>query len=92
MDTSQFVEVTIYGEKYKLVSTYKDKEKILKIAALVNDRMESLSKRFPAYSNSKIAILTSLNLADELFKLHQDQEKIKSKTDSLLQFLDSADK
>ena len=87
MESPQYVEVTIFGEKYKLVSTYKDHERILKIARLVDDRMESLSRRFPSYSKAKIAILTSLNLADELFKVHADKDKIGEKVESLLQFV-----
>ncbi len=88
MDSPQVLEVTIFGEKYKLISTYKDQERILKIAHLVDDRMESLAQRFPKYPKAKIAILTSLNLADELFRLHGDQEKTNDKVDSILSFLD----
>lgn len=89
MDLSQYVEVTIFGEKYKLVSSYKDQERILKIASLVDERMESLSRRFPNYSKAKIAILTSLNLADELFKQHSDQEKSTEKVESLIKFIEA---
>lgn len=89
MDLSQYVEVTIFGEKYKLVSNYKDQERIIKIAKLVDDRMESLSRRFPNYSKAKIAILTSLNLADELFKQHSDQEKSTEKIDTIIKFIEA---
>ncbi len=88
MNDDQFVEVIIFGERYKLVSTYKDQERILRIASLVNERMESLSKRFPSYTKAKIAILTSLNLADELFKLHAEQDQTNEKLNSLLSIMD----
>lgn len=87
MDHSQYTEVNIFGEKYKLISTYKDHERILKVAGLVDERMDSLSKRFPNYSKAKIAILTSLNLADELFRVYSDQDKVSLKIDQLLNII-----
>ena len=90
METPGYVEVTIFGEKYKLISTYKDQERISKIANLVDDRMENLSKRFPSYSKAKIAILTSLNMADELFKLYSDQDKIKDKVKNMIQLIEKS--
>lgn len=90
MNNPQYIEVTIFGEKYKLISSYKDQERILKITTLVDDRMESLAKRFPAYSKAKIAILTSLNLADELFKLHSEQDKTKERINNLLHLIEQS--
>lgn len=89
MDSPQYVEVTIFDEQYKLVSSYKDQERIIKIAKLVNERMNSLARRFPNYSKAKIAILTSLNLADELFKQHSDQEKSMEKIEAMIKFIEA---
>ncbi len=90
MDSSKYTEVTIFGEQYKLISTYKDQERIQKVANLVDERMESLSKRFPSYSKAKIAILTSLNLADELFRNYADQNKVNERMDKLLKIVDNS--
>ncbi len=90
MDNPRYAEVTIFGEKYKLVSTYKDKERTFKVSKLVDDKMEGLSARFPDYSKTKIAILTSLNLADELFRAYSEYDKLKERIDRLIDIVDKS--
>ena len=77
MEENRFIETTIFGEKYKLLSTIENQGKLLKIIAFVNEKIESLHEKFPKYSKEKIAILTSLNLADELFNQTRAQETAK---------------
>ena len=61
------VTVTIHGANYIMVGEKTDKE-ILTIANYVNSEMDKLKDRAPNHGSLHVSILTSLNLADLLFK------------------------
>ena len=88
MEDSPFIEVKIFGEKYKLLSNYQDREDLLKVAHLVDEKMENLYRRFPKYSKKKLAILASLNLADELFRMYKDREIAFQKINNMLKLIE----
>lgn len=60
------VTVKIYGQEYTFSST-KSKESILKISSYVDEVMRDLAAKVAGASNSSIAILTAINIAEELF-------------------------
>lgn len=67
------VAVTIFGEEY-VVTGEENAEYIQMLAAYVDRRMKMIQQRNPNLSNSKVAVLVALNLADELNKLQEDYD------------------
>lgn len=58
----------IFHKKYHIKLGDNDPEYIKTLSAFVNERMEKYNTMFPEISLSKLAILTCLNITDELFK------------------------
>jgi len=68
MDSSKnLVQVSIFGHSYTIRGEA-DQEYILGVAAYVDRKMREITEKLPVASLSKVAILASLNIADELFK------------------------
>jgi cell division protein ZapA len=67
MDAKNVVEVQIFGHPYTIRSEA-DQDHILDVAAYVDHKMREITEKLPVASLSKVAILASLNIADELFK------------------------
>ena len=81
MDAKNVVEVQIFGHPYTIRSEA-DQDHILDVAAYVDHKMREITEKLPVASLSKVAILASLNIADELFKerarlQHRDREVVK---------------
>ncbi|NPV93289.1 MAG: cell division protein ZapA [Firmicutes bacterium] len=74
-ESKQRVSVKIYGEEY-LVKGSASREYITMLASYVDQRMRQLENRNPRLSPSKVAVLTALNLADELMKLQEDYDNL----------------
>ena len=73
MDAKNVVSVQIFGHSYT-VRGEADQEYILGVAAYVDRKMREITEKLPVASLSKVAILASLNIADELFKERSQQE------------------
>ena len=67
MDAKNVVNVQIFGHSYTIRGEA-DEEYILGVAAYVDQKMREITEKLPVASLSKVAILASLNIADELFK------------------------
>ena len=67
MDPKNLVQVQIFGHSYTIRGEA-DQEYILGVAAYVDRKMREITEKLPVASLSKVAILASLNIADELFK------------------------
>lgn len=76
MSTKNRIAVRILGQDHYLIST-DEPEYVHKVAKLVNDRMQTILKSNSSLSHSKIAILTALNLADDLSKSRKKLEEMK---------------
>ncbi len=62
--SKQRVVVDIYNEQYALKSDL-SAERVKKLAAYVDKRMKKIGSLQPSLSNSRIAVLVALELADE---------------------------
>ena len=62
------VDIEIFGKIYT-VKGEKDPEYVRKVAEYVDRKMREISQVTETVSTSRIAILASLNIADELFDL-----------------------
>ena len=67
MDAKNVVQVQICGHSYTIKGEA-DQAYILGVAAYVDRKMREVMDKLPVASPSKVAILASLNIADELFK------------------------
>lgn len=73
MDTKNVVEVQIFGHQYTIRGEA-NQDYILGVAAYVDRKMREITEKLPVASLSKVAILASLNIADELFKERARQQ------------------
>ena len=73
MDAKNVVNVQIFGHSYTIRGEA-DEKYILGVAAYVDRKMREITEKLPVASLSKVAILASLNIADELFKERARQE------------------
>lgn len=75
MDAKNVVQVQIFGHTYTIKGEA-DHEYIMGVAAYVDRKMREVTEKLPVASLSKVAILASLNIADELFKeRHQRRDR-----------------
>lgn len=74
------VDVTILGQKYTIKGDASE-EHIKKLAAFVNGRLQDVYSMAPGITPLKAAILASMNIADELHKLKEEQEHIAKNID-----------
>lgn len=69
------VTVGIFSEEY-IVTGDENPEYMQMLASYVDRKMRMVQQRNPNLSNTKIAVLTALNLADELNKLQEDYDEL----------------
>jgi cell division protein ZapA len=60
------VKVNIFNQTYSLRSASGDGEHVERVARLVDERMHAVADGLAVHDVAKIAVLTALNLADEL--------------------------
>ena len=75
MPTNQ-LRVNIFGSEYVLKAS-ENQDELIKIAEYVDRKMKEVDRTQPIGSNLKIAILTALNIAEELFQNQQYHERLK---------------
>lgn len=63
----QVIEVEILDDKYQIKSRY-NPEHVRAISDYVDTKMRELVIKSPKISLNKVALLTALDIADELFK------------------------
>ena len=73
MDSKNPVQVQIFGHSYTIRGEA-NPDYILGVAAYVDRKMREITEKLPVASLSKVAILASLNIADELFKERAQRE------------------
>jgi cell division protein ZapA len=69
------VVVSIFGKEYNLVADV-DPEYIKKTAQYFDSKMREVAVSYPNISEARVAVLAALNIADELFKLRENQEDL----------------
>lgn len=73
--SAQPVKVTILGAEYVL-SSDKGAEYVHRLARYVNEKMEGLLQQSEQISSLRVATMTALNIADELFALKDKLEEV----------------
>jgi cell division protein ZapA len=78
------VDVEIFGKVYT-VRGDKDPEYVRRVAEFVDRKMREISQVTDTVSTSRIAILASLNIADELMTMLEESEELKVRMRKLTQ-------
>lgn len=74
--------VKIAGREYT-IRAYESEEYIHKVAIYVNRKMESVDKSQSGLSTSMVAVLTAINLGDEVLKLQLEVEALQNQIKEL---------
>ena len=75
------VKVNILGSEYALKSDA-DPEYVSDLASYVDQKMEKLQQGSSIHVPLKIAVLTAVNISDELFRLKRKHEKLVKEIES----------
>src|SRR5262245_59901798 len=81
MDGKNVVQVQIFGHTYTIRGEA-DQQYIMEVAAYVDQKMREITEKLPVASLSKVAILASLNIADELYKERVQRDRQKEQLES----------
>jgi len=73
----QPVKVIIYGQEYP-IRARGDEDHIRQVAKFVDERMAMIEEQTTAMTPARLAILAALNIADELFTLRREKERLLS--------------
>ena len=74
-DGKNVVQVQILGHQLTIRGEA-DQAYILDVAQFVDKKMREVTEKLPVASTSKVAILASLHIADELFKERANKERV----------------
>jgi len=96
---SRVVQVDIFGQEYSIRANVENEEYVRAIARFVDSKMREIKDSMGVSSTQKTAILAALNIADELFTLQNErdrmiaeyQDKVRSYTEALDQSLEDTD-
>ncbi len=85
-------EVEIFGERYTLRGT-DSPDYLRRVAEYVDGKFQEVAKGSPALVPAKVAVLASLNIADELFKqneaVRRQEDELLTRIDGIVQLLGS---
>ena len=92
------VKVRIYGQEYT-ISGERDEETIIEIAGYVDNKMREISRFFSSNIPGSLAVLASINIADELFgareetaRLKEEKVRLEKEAENYLKMWDEAKK
>ena len=88
------VQISIYGQEYSIKAPA-DADYIKKIASYLDEKMIEVQSGFSTtQSSTRIAILTAMNITDELFTSRKDQDsgagEVEEKISTLIELIDDS--
>ncbi len=75
MSSSQ-LRVNIFGAEYVLRAEDDNHDQVIEIARYVDQKMREIDRSQAINSNLKLAILSALNMAEELFDTKKHRDKV----------------
>jgi len=83
-------EVEIFGERYALWAS-ESAEYLARVAEYVDGKFHEVANETPALTPAKVAVLASLNIADELFKrneaIRRGEQEVLDRIEGIFQLL-----
>ena len=67
MSDDAVISVEIYGQRYPIRS-HLDREYVARLATYVDEKMRAAADTTPTGDSLRLAVLTALNVADEMFR------------------------
>jgi cell division protein ZapA len=93
MSDGVVIPVEICGQRYPIRTTL-DAEYVGRLAAYVDERMRTAAEAAPTGDLVRLAVLTALNIADELFRCRESTDardgELAERTEELERLLDRA--
>ena len=91
MGKERLVEIKVFGQTYT-VKTDAEEDYIQEVARYVNEKMEEVLKKTKSVSTLNVAILTALNIADDLLKEKEKRidllREVEAKSKDLVEKID----
>ncbi len=91
MRKERLVEIKVFGQTYT-VKTDAEENHIQAVARYVNEKMEEILKKTKSVSTLNVAILTALNIADDLLREKEKRkalfQEIEAKSKDLAEKID----
>jgi len=91
MGKERLVEIKVFGQTYT-VKTDAEEDYIQEVARYVNVKMDEVLKKTKSVSTLNVAILTALNIADDLLKEKEKRiallQEIEAKSKDLVEKID----
>jgi len=75
MKEERVVEIKVFGQTFS-VKTDSDENHLQAVARYVNEKMEEVLKKTRSVSTLNVAILTALNIADDLLREKEQREAL----------------
>jgi len=91
MKEERVVEIKVFGQTFS-VKTDSDEDHLQAVAQYVNEKMEEVLKKTRSVSSLNVAILTALNIADDLLKEKEQRKallrEVEDKSKDLVEKID----
>ncbi len=91
MGRERLVEIKVFGQTYT-VKTDAEEEYIQEVARYVNEKMEEVLRKTKSVSTLNVAILTALNVADDLLREREKRtallREVETKSKDLVEKID----
>ena len=91
MGKERLVEIKVFGQTYT-VKTDAEEDHIQEVARYVNEKIDEVLKKTRSVSTLNVAILTALNIADDLLKEKENRmallREIEKKSEDLAEKID----
>lgn len=71
------VKIRIYGQEYTIVGE-RSQDEIIKAAQYVDERMQFIGRNSNLGSTTSLAVLSAVNIADEIFSIKEELEKLRT--------------
>lgn len=74
-DAIETIPVVILGKEYKVRCPSGEQRRLQRVAQFVDQSMREVQESGAALGTDRVAVLTALNIANELFQIQMDQEE-----------------
>ena len=71
------VKIRIYGQEYTIVGE-RSQDEIIKAAQYVDERMQFIGRNSNLGSTTSLAVLSAVNIADEIFSIKEELEQLRT--------------